>query len=181
MKRQKSSSVAMGGVICALCVVVMLSGSIIPAATFCAPALAGALLMAVAVDAGMKQAWTCYGVVALVSLLFVPDKEMALFFVLLFGYYPLLKAYLQRLPGHVMPFCCKLAVFNLAVVAVYSLLLFVFPMPGLVEEFAESQPWMLAVLLVLGNVSFVIYDSALFHVVHLYVRRIRPRLRHRTH
>ena len=40
----------MCGVMCGLSIVMMLSGSIIPFATFCAPAIGGILLMPVAVE-----------------------------------------------------------------------------------------------------------------------------------
>ena len=178
MARSRSKRVALCGVICALSVVLMLSGSIIPCATFCAPALAGAMLMVVAMECGMHLAWMCYGAISVLSVLLVPDKELALFFVFLFGHYPLLKAHLQRMHCKPLAWLCKAAVFNLAVVAVYGLLLFVLPMPGLVEEFAQTQSWLLAVLLALGNLCFFVYDAALLSVLQMYVLRIKPRIRH---
>ena len=38
-----------------------------------------------------------YAAVAVLSLLFAADKEAALLFVLFFGYYPVLKSFLERI------------------------------------------------------------------------------------
>lgn len=177
MRRRQSSRVALCGVMCGLSIVMMLSGSIIPFATFCAPAVSGLLLMPVAVECGMRLAWVSYGAIGVLALLFVPDKEMAAIFVFLFGCYPLLKAYIQRLPGRGLQILTKAAFFNAAVLAMYGILLFVFPMPSLVDEFAETAGWMLAALLVMGNACFWIYDAALNNLLHVYVIKMQPRLR----
>lgn len=167
----------MCGVMCGLSIVLMLRGSIIPFATFCAPAMSGLLLMPVAVECGMRLAWVCYGAISALAVLFVPDKEMAAIFVFLFGCYPLLKAYIQRIPGRGLQFLVKAGFFNGTVLAMYGMLLFIFPMPSLVEEFAQTAQWMLAALLVMGNVCFWIYDVALNNVLHVYVLKMQPRLR----
>lgn len=167
----------MCGVMCGLSIVLMLSGSIIPFATFCAPAMSGLLLMPVAVECGMRLAWVCYGAISALAVLFVPDKEMAAIFVFLFGCYPLLKAYIQRIPGRGLQFLVKAGFFNGTVLAMYGMLLFIFPMASLVEEFAQTAQWMLAALLVMGNVCFWIYDVALNNVLHVYVLKMQPRLR----
>lgn len=167
----------MCGVMCGLSIVLMLSGSIIPFATFCAPAMSGLLLMPVAVECGMRLAWVCYGAISALAVLFVPDKEMAAIFVFLFGCYPLLKAYIQRIPGKGLQFLVKAGFFNGTVLAMYGMLLFIFPMPSLVEEFAQTAQWMLTALLAMGNVCFWIYDVALNNVLHVYVLKMQPRLR----
>ena len=162
---------------CGLSIVLMLSGSIIPFATFCAPAMSGLLLMPVAVECGMRLAWVCYGAISALAVLFVPDKEMAAIFLFLFGCYPLLKAYIQRIPAKGVRLLVKAGFFNGAVLAMYGILLFIFPMPGLVDEFAQTAQWMLAALLVMGNICFWIYDVALNNILHVYVLKMQPRLR----
>lgn len=168
----------MCGVMCGLSIVMMLSGSIIPFATFCAPAIGGILLMPVAVECGMKLAWVCYGAVAALSLLFVPDKEMAAIFVFLLGYYPLLKAYIERAKHPPVRFVVKAAVFNGAVFAMYGALLYLFPLQYIVQEFASTAKPMLALLILLGNLCFWIYDAALANILQLYVIKLKPKLAH---
>lgn len=178
MRKRQSGKIALCGVICALVVVIMLSGSIIPFATFCAPALGGIMLMVIAMECGMRLAWMCYGAIGFLSLLFVPDKELAAIFVFFFGYYPLLKAYLERIHSRVIQMLLKITVFNVAIVSMYAVLLYVFPMKYLAEEFANTASWILVGLLALSNVSFLVYDAALVNLLHIYVVKIKPKLRH---
>ena len=126
----------------------------------------------------MRLAWVAYGAVGVLSILFVPDKEMAAIFVFLLGYYPLLKAYLQRIRSKVAQVVLKFLIFNGSVLAMYSILLYIFPIQYLVEEFSESAPWMIGALLLMGNISFWIYDAALINILHLYVIKIKPKLQH---
>ena len=71
----------------------------------------------------MKMALTAYGAVSLLSLLFVPDKEVALVFVFLLGYYPLVKPKLERIRPKLLRGACKLLLCNGAVLAMYGLVL----------------------------------------------------------
>lgn len=64
---------------------------------FIAPAVASLLIATVCVECGRTMALTAYGAVSLLSLLFVPDKEVALVFVFLLGYYPLVKPRFERI------------------------------------------------------------------------------------
>ena len=89
MKGRKSWAMAYCGMAAALCVALMLLGAVVPVLMFIAPAVASLLIATVCMECGMKMALTAYGAVSLLSLLFVPDKEVALVFVFLLGYYPL--------------------------------------------------------------------------------------------
>ena len=79
---QKSWAMAYCGIVAALCVALMLLGAVIPIAMFIAPAVAGFLVATVCVECGMQLALTAYAAVSLLALLFVPDKEVALIFVI---------------------------------------------------------------------------------------------------
>lgn len=167
----------MCGVMCGLSMVFMLCGSIFPFATFCAPALAGVLLIPVAMECGMHLAFVCFGAVSLMGLLFVPDKEMVVMFLFLLGHYPLTKAYIQRLRQPLLCGICKAVVFNSAVLAAYWVMLKLFPIQALVQEFTTTQPWMLVVLIVLANACFVVYDLALRNLMCVYFIKVKPLLK----
>lgn len=111
------------GMAAALCVALMLLGAVIPIAMFIAPALAGFLIATVCVECGRTMALTAYAAVSLLALLFVPDKEVALIFVFLLGYYPLAKPRFDRIRPAVLRCVCKLLLCNAAVLAMYGLLL----------------------------------------------------------
>lgn len=101
-RRSKSWAMAYCGMAAALSVAMMLMGAVFPIAMFIAPAVASFLIATVCVECGRTMALTAYGAVSLLSLLFVPDKEVALTFVFLLGYYPLAKPYFEKYA----PLCC---------------------------------------------------------------------------
>ena len=69
MKKQQRKSWAMAycGIVAALCVALMLLGSVIPIAMFIAPALAGFLIATVCVECGRTMALTAYAAVSLLD------------------------------------------------------------------------------------------------------------------
>lgn len=177
MRGRNSGRIALCGVMCALAMTMMLGGSVLPFATFCAPAIGGILLVPVAMECGMRLAWVSYAALSLLSILFVPDKESAVIFVFLLGHYPLLKAYLQRIRWRWLRAVVKTAVFNGLVFLSYGLMLYVLPIQAIVQEFAQTAPLALAGLVVMANVCFWVYDAALNNLVRAYALRLRPLLR----
>ena len=147
----------MGGVMAALAVVIMCLGGLIPAATFVCPMLAMLILAIVKKRGGSRIAWAWYGAVAILSALLGPDKEAAAVFVFL-GYYPILKPKMDQLR---LRWLFKGLFFNGVILAMYWLLLNVFGMAELVEEFGEMGTLMTVVTLLLGNATFFMLDRLL--------------------
>lgn len=156
-KNTPASTMALGGVLAALAVVVMSLGGLIPVATYVSPMLCAILLQTVLVSCGARIAWAWYGAVALLAVLLSPDKEAAAVFVFL-GYYPIVKPKLDTLP---LPALWKGILFNVSVAVMYFLLLRLFGMEALSREFAEMGKVMLALLLLMGNVTFFLLDRLL--------------------
>ena len=167
MKHKTSAgAVALGGTLAALAVVFMMLGGIIPIGTYCCPILASLLLIPVLDCCGVGLAWAWYGAVGILGALMCPDKEAAAVFVF-FGYYPICKPYLDRLPK-LLRRLCKALLFNLSVVVMYALLILVLGMAALGEEFRQTGTVMLILLLVLGNVTFLLVDVLTGRLTLLY-------------
>lgn len=176
MRKQTSRRVALCGVLAAMMIVVMLLGTIIPLSTYACPALAGVISIPVIWEFGAPTGGLLYAAVSILSLLLTPDKEAALLFALLLGWYPILRPKLQHLRQRPLRIILKLVIFNLAICLVYALLLFVFTSPDLQAEAAGYTLPLLMGTLVLGNVTFFVYDLLLARVSNLYVYRLRPKL-----
>lgn len=173
----RSKKLALSGILAGLAICLMLLGSIIPFSTFATPAIAGAVIIPVAIEFGLSTGWLLYGAISLLSILMVADKEMALMFVFLMGFYPLLKAVFER--GIRPKFICilvKLALFNICIFAMYSVMLFLFPINYIVEEFASYGIGYIVALLALGNLVFMVYDVALSRLIDVYMIKWRPKL-----
>ena len=176
IRNRPSFRVAFCGVMTALMAVVMLLGTMIPLSTYVCPALAGALLIPALWELGPGAGWLIYGGVSVLSLLLAPDKEAALLYVLLLGWYPIVRPKLQHLRLRPVRVLCKLLLFNAALCACYGLLLFVLVSPDLQREAAEWTLPLLCGILSLGNITFLIYDLALARLTDRYVIRLRPKL-----
>lgn len=156
-RRTPAYTMALGGILAALAVVIMALGTLIPVATYVCPMLCALLLNTVLHTCGRRIAWAWFGAVAILSVLLAPDKEAAILFAFL-GYYPIVKPGLDGRRGR---WLWKLLLFNAAVLVAYWLMLQVLGLAALVEEFSQMGVVMLAVLLVLGNVTFLLLDRLL--------------------
>ena len=161
--------IALGGVLAALAVVILLLGGVIPVGTYVAPMLASLPLIVLLAELprGLCLGW--YGVVALLGAMLCPDKETAFVFVFL-GWYPILRPTLGRLP-RLPRLACKLLVFNLAVAALYALLILVFRLEALVNEAKETGLALLLGLLAMGNGTFLLYDLLLKRLTFVYEKK----------
>lgn len=156
-KRTPAGAVALGGILAALAVVIMGMGTLIPVATYVCPMLCALLLQVVLKTCGVRIAWAWYGAVMLLSALLAPDKEAAAVFAFL-GYYPIVRPRLNRLKGK---WLWKALLFNGATLLAYWVLLRVFGLDRIGEEFRELGTVMCLILLILGNVTFFLLDRLL--------------------
>ena len=131
---------ALCGVLTALGVVLLCLGGIVPFALYICPILASIALLPV--RSRPRYAWCCYGAIALLGLLLCPDKEVSLLFCFT-GYYPLLKPRLDALRSRLLSLTLKLLWAAVSMAALYALILYVFCLPAVVEEFAATGRWLL--------------------------------------
>lgn len=155
--RSKAAAIALGGVMAAVAVVIMALGGMIPLATFVCPMLCMLLLRLIARQCGSRIAWAWYGAVAILSCLLSPDKEAAAVFVFL-GYYPVIKPKMDALP---LSWLWKVLLFNIAILFMYGVLIYLLGMYELMGEFAQMGKVMTAATLILGNVTFFLLDKVL--------------------
>lgn len=170
----KSRQMALCGVLCALAAALLTLGGVIPIATFCAPMLAMAVLLPVLEEYGPRAAGTAWLAVSLLALLLDPDREAALVY-LCFGWYPLLRPRIAKLPSRLLRLAAKLAVCGAAVALLYGALM---KLLGLTADLEEAGAWLTAVLLILANITFLLLDRALERLTLLWRRKLRRRFFH---
>ncbi|MDR2753748.1 MAG: hypothetical protein LBB50_05520 [Oscillospiraceae bacterium] len=156
----QTKKLALCGVFAGLAVALLWVLSFVPSLEYALPALAGLLTLLVVAEAGPLWALGTYLTAAVLALLLLPEKTVALLYAALFGYYPAVKHLLERrLPAWVA-FLIKTALFNLAVVGVYFLSVYLFGVA--LEDFGETfGKFAKAITLGLGNVTFWLYDKAI--------------------
>ena len=135
--------------------------------------MGSAFLQVMAVESGPV---ILFAVGALLGLLFVPDKEIALIFTVLLGYYPLVKPRFDRIRPRALQLVCKLLLCNAAVLAMYGLLLVIVPAGSVSQELRTTALAMTLLTLAMGNVAFALYDRALCNMLLLYKLKWQPKL-----
>lgn len=167
--------IALGGVIAALCVVFMFLTAIVPVGTLALPCICGLLLLMASYEVGLRWALLTYGAVALLSLLFVADKEAAVMFTMFFGYYPILKEFLdKKIRSKPLAFSLKFVIFNVCIIAGFFLGVYILGVPK--ESFVINGLYLPWVFLLLGEVFFIVYEICLTRVRIIYLLNFRERL-----
>ena len=157
MKKTPAAMIAFGGMMAAVAVVIMnLIGSI-PVATFVCPMLCMMILTLVLRFCGKRIGWAWYGAVAILSVLLAPDKEAAAIFVFV-GYYPLLKPKLDRMKSGAL---LKLLFFNSVILLMYWLLINLFGLAQIAQEYRQLGLAMTIFTLITGNLIFFMLDKIL--------------------
>lgn len=175
MRKTESQKIALCGVLVALSVVLMLAGSALQLGTYAAPMLAAFLLIPVLEEYGTRYALLLYGAAAVLAVLLVPETELALFYALVIGYYPVLCHALCKVRPAVLRWGLKLLVFNVATALVYGLLFALFG-PVILQELVADGTAMAVVLLATGNLAFVLCDRALGAVTRYYRLVLRKKV-----
>ena len=141
----------------AVAMVIMNLVGLIPVATFVCPMLCMMILNVVIRFCGKRIGWAWYGAVAILSVLMAPDKEAAAIFVFL-GYYPLVKPKLDAMKSGML---LKFLFFNSVILLMYWLLINLFGLAQLAQEFSELGVIMTVFTLITGNLIFYMLDRIL--------------------
>lgn len=174
--KSKTMQITLGGLLSALAVIVLVGGSALGIATYIAPAVAGLFVYPLALEFGQKPAYIAFGTISVMGAILAPDKELALVFVFFFGYYPVLKKTLEKIKPKVLSYIVKFVVFNVAIIALYIVLLNIIALPNVVQEFQERSSTYTLILLGVGNVTFIMYDYLLTIFYLIYTKKIRKRI-----
>lgn len=172
---KQSSKTALGGIVSALSVTLMLLTAVIPFMTYALPLLAGALLILMVIEINKRWAFIVYVAVSLLAVLIVPDKEAAVFYIAFFGYYPIIKAPLEKHLPNVAEWIVKFLIFNASVVAGYLVSTYALGIPF--DDMGDMGKYGVAVLLVLANAVFLAYDIMLTKFITLYLKKFRKSFR----
>lgn len=165
---------ALGGMCIGLSAALMMLSSVIPFLTYAIPAMAALLVLFMRIECNWKWALSVYVGSSIVCALVVPEKEAVAIYIALVGYYPLLKLIFDKLP-RVVGYVVKSVFFVGMIIGIYYVIMHVF---GISTELLEdTQGFMIPLLVVLGLVTFIIYDVALDKLELAYYRRWQKQLR----
>lgn len=156
--KNKTKNTAICGLITALSVVLMMLTTLVPVFMYVLPIVTGLLVLFTADVSNKKWGVGVYFSTSFLSLLLITDKEAALTYALFFGYYPLIKDIIEKLP-QILSCILKFLLFNLAAVGIGVISFYLFGISG--EEYNEFGKYTIPILLIMANIAFILYDLCL--------------------
>ena len=154
-----AARIALAGVLSAGSVVFLWAACLSPTGRLGLNAVAGLFPMVGVLMSGRAVGYFCWIVTGLLSLILLPDKGVALLYLLFFGLYPVLKSRFETGKNPVFSWALKLVYFNVVLaVSVFVLRgLFLSALP----EYLQHIP----VIWLLGNIVFIVYDIGLSRLI----------------
>lgn len=161
-------------IIAALAVVFMLL-SYFPYLTYAIPALSGLFIMVTVIEINAKWATLAYVTAAAVLIISPADIESKALFICFFGFYPILKALIERLRKPFFEWPLKILIFNIALALIY--IAFTKLTSVSLDDFGVLGEYGAVVLLGLGNITFIVYDIAVSRVAMFYMFKLHNKIK----
>lgn len=175
LKSSKTAyKVALCGAVAALSMVLMMLTTVVSVGTFALPMISGILLTVIVVEFNAKWALGVYFAVSVLSFLMSGDKEAVMYFIMFFGFYPIIKEYFERIKLRVVQWLLKFALFNVCMVASFYIGVYLLGVP--VESFDIFGVNLPVVFLLIGNLAFPLYDKCVTLIVTRYIKDLRNKI-----
>lgn len=172
----KSVKVAFGGIITALSVLIMFFSGVIPGMEYALPIVSGVFILPVYFEIGRKWAFPVFVAVSLLSFLIIPNKEPAVNYIMFFGYYPLVKEFLDKVKPKILSMLLKLVFYNVMIILAVIIVSKVFGIP-FIDDMSEFGKLTVPIFLVLSNFVFIVYDLCLVRVANIYYNLLHPKVK----
>lgn len=172
-KVKPAQTIAFSGIFCALALVIMFMTSLLGLFTYAGPIAAAVTLIPIREEFGVKTGVTAWAAISILSMILLPDREMALFFVC-FGWYPLALRPVHRIKPKLLRIAASLAIYLALVLLMYGVLCGVL---GIDPELAENTRILNIALLVTGALTFLLCDAAYCRMLLLWQLKWRKSFR----
>ncbi|MBE6911656.1 MAG: hypothetical protein E7473_03935 [Ruminococcaceae bacterium] len=163
MRNNKVRNLAFSSIFAALSVIVCVLGSFFSTMSLTITAITGVISAVAVVQCGYKYAALTYAAASVLVFLFVPNRECAVYYILFFGHFPIVKVFLERIRSKVLRQSLKLVIGNI----LFALILWILVhLIGIEENIAHKEVLILAGLF---NAAFILYDVLLGRIVAIYI------------
>ncbi len=170
---RQTKKLTMSAMIVALSTLFLVLGAFIDVLDLSACALASVLVAFVYIEIGRPYHFLVWLATSLATFLLFSGSTVWILYLSVFGIYPILKAYIEKLPRWSW-LILKLLYIN----AVLTVLAFLFELIFKIPLIAHDNLLVKIGLYILLNVAFVLYDIFMTVMVRFYFDRIRNRIKH---
>ena len=179
---RNTKRMTVSAVLAAMGVALIFIGSLIQTLDLSMAALASFFCIFAVIEIKGAYPWLLYTVTGVLSVILMPQNMGGWFYLLFLGYYPILKAKIEKL-NRTLSWAIKILIFNAAlIICIYaaSLIFYGGNMMQAVFGILGGEGWgiyAVAGMYVFGNVVFVIYDIALTRLITYYFIKLKHRFK----
>ena len=170
---RKTKKITLSAMVVALGTLFLVLGGFIDVLDLSASAIASVLVAFVYIEIGSPYTWLVWLGTTLASFICFSGSVLWLEYFLIFGIYPILKAYIERTPRKFW-LILKLLFINVVLWLIFLGFEFIFK----TSVFIVDKLWMKAGIYVIMNIAFIAYDLFVTVMVRFYLSRLRPRFKH---
>ena len=168
---RNTKKLTLSAMMVALGTVFLLVGANIEALDLAMGAVASVVMVFVHIELGSPYTWLVWLSTATLALLLGTANPLSgAWYLALFGIWPILKGYVERLP-RVIWLLPKLLFANLSFAAVIGTWVLIFK----ISPFAIDAAWLKIAALIVGNLAFIIYDLFVSAVARVYLLKYKDK------
>lgn len=151
----------------ALALVFLVLSAILPTMRLALVAVAGLVTAVAIVECGVTAGIMVFAATSVLGFIISPLRGNVLVYCLFFGYYPILKGYLERLRSIYLEWILKIILFNISLTAALMLYRAGFLVAVTIPDIA------LLLIYAAANLAFVIYDIGFSKLTVFYIHRFK--------
>ena len=178
MKSTKKLTLSAAAV--AITAVLLMLSSVLGLMELCVGALASLVVVIIYIEVGGVYPWLVWAVTSTLSILLLPTKTMGVLYLMLFGLYPMLKAYIEKLRSRSLWVVIKFVYVTAVIAAFIALTELVLGVPFF-EEMPTLSPLVQNLvkggIILLCYVAFFAYDMFITVLVRLYYQKFRDKFK----
>ena len=168
----QTKKITLSAMMVALGTAVMVLGAVIEVLDLSVCALASMLVVFIYLEIGSYYPWLVWICTSLATALIYPGSIIWVEYLFIFGIYPLIKAYIEKMPRWTW-LIVKLLYVNAVIWGMFCVAEFLLGIPF----FGDEGRVMAIITYVLMNVAFVLYDFFIVVMVRFYFEKLRPRFK----
>ena len=163
----KTGKIARGGICTALAVIFMFGASFVPGIELTLFLISSLFTAVMVLEAGAAGGLSVFAAASLLGLILVPNKLALVPYIFCFGYYAVLKFYIEKIKSGVLQMTIKVVYF--AAIVLLGLLVF----KSVLTAGIHMPDWPVAGLIIAGIVMLILYDYVMTFLINWYRRRFK--------
>jgi len=157
--------ISLGGILTGLTMIALMAASWLPTSKLFFLAVSSLFSSIIIIKVDLASALLLYGATAVLAFFIVPSKTIFIAYLLFFGLYGIIKFLCEQLHNPIMSWAAKIIAFNISLLVAYFIAEFV-----LSNEFSAKLS--LPVLWLIGQLIFIVYDSAYTAFIGFYYEKL---------